>query len=76
MMNPVTVMKMLGERKTFIANHPEFFGFVIRVFAAELPPGTVVELRVTEPEKDAQNATFCVAETDRELLEKIREMLR
>ena len=29
MVNPVTVMKMLNERKKFMANHPHFFDFFV-----------------------------------------------
>ena len=32
MVNPVTVMKMLNERKKFMANHPHFFDFFVNSF--------------------------------------------
>ena len=41
-----TVMKVLGERKTFIKNHPDFLEFILRVFGGELEEGTVLEMRV------------------------------
>ncbi len=44
-----TVMKVLGERKTFIGNHPDFLGFVLQVFGGELEEGTVLEVRITRP---------------------------
>lgn len=48
-----TVMKVLGERKTFIKNHPDFLGFVLQVFGGELGEGTVLEVRVTRPKQEA-----------------------
>ncbi len=48
-----TVMKVLGERKTFIKNHPDFLEFILRVFGGELEEGTVLEMRVIRPKQEA-----------------------
>ncbi len=48
-----TVMRVLGERKTFIKNHPDFLEFILRVFGGELEEGTVLEMRVIRPKQEA-----------------------
>ena len=40
-----TVMRVLGERKTFIGNHPDFLSFILQVFGGEL---ALVELRASD----------------------------
>lgn len=43
MVNPVTVMKMLNERKKFMANHPHFFDFFVNSFGKGVDEDTEIE---------------------------------
>ena len=61
-----TVMRVLGERKTFIGNHPDFLSFILQVFGGELEPGTVLEVRVT---RDMGDGAANESETKRALVE-------
>ena len=48
MINPVTVMKVVNERKALYENHPEFFFFLLDQFGKEgVSVGIVVEVRVS-----------------------------
>ncbi len=64
-----TVMRVLGERKTFIGNHPDFLSFILQVFGGELEPGTVLEVRVTRPKRDMGDGAANESETKRALVE-------
>ena len=48
MINPVTVMKVLSERKAFLENHPELFKFLKESFGGEVKRGTKINVEVTE----------------------------
>lgn len=75
MIHPKTVMKMLGERKTFIRNHPDFFGFFLKIFGGKVEAGTRIEIRVTKPGKDAETASAVICDTDLKLLQAVRELV-
>lgn len=75
MISPVSVMKMLGERKTFIANHPEFFGFVVNTFGKKIDAGTVIELKVTRPGEEAAVSTVEVQESELKLFEALKDVM-
>lgn len=76
MINPVTVMRMLGERKAFLDNHPEFFAFILKSFGEEMEPGTVIELQITKPGEKTISSRVNVMDTDMRLLDGVREVLR
>lgn len=70
-----TVMKVLGERKAFIANHPDFFGFVLDAFKAEMTEGTVIEMRIKKPGEEAVTKDVCIQESDEKLMSAISELI-
>lgn len=75
MISPVSVMKMLGERKIFIANHPEFFGFVVSTFGKKIDAGTMIELKVTRPGEKAVVSTVEVQESELKLFEALQDVM-
>lgn len=50
MINPVTVMKLLNERKAFLEDNPELYPFIKKWFGNKLERGTVIEIKVVQPE--------------------------
>ena len=51
MVNPVTVMKMLNERKKFMANHPHFFDFFVNAFGKGVEKIQKLNLVLRDPER-------------------------
>lgn len=48
-MNPASIMKMMKEKNTFIANHPKFVSFLQYAFGSGIPADSVIEITVTKP---------------------------
>jgi hypothetical protein len=76
MINPVSVIQMLGERHEFIKNHPELKPFIVRTFQEPMPIGTEIELAVKEPNGEKHTLVIQVQEEDLPLLTKVQEILK
>lgn len=76
MINPMNIVKMIGERKAFVKNHPDFIHFILKEFGETIEPGTVIELKVTRPDKDPEVASAKIRHDDKKLLEAVRQVLR
>lgn len=68
-------MKMLGERKIFIANHPEFFGFIVNTFGRKIDAGTVIEVKVTRPGAEPETAKVEVQKSELKLFEALQDVM-
>lgn len=75
MISPVSVMKMLGERKIFIKNHPEFFGFIVSAFGRKMDAGTVIEVKVTRPGAEPEMAKVEVQKSELKLFEALQDVM-
>lgn len=76
MINPVTVMKVVNERKALYENHPEFFFFLLDQFGKKgVGEGTVIEVKVTRPGEEARSSEFCIMGKDRKLFNDLKEMM-
>lgn len=77
MINPVTVMKVVNERKAFLDNHPEFFRFLLEQFGSEgVSEGTVIEMKVTRPGQQEVKAEAELVGSDMKLFSGLKEMIR
>lgn len=76
MINPVNAMKVFNERRTFIANHPEFFDFIVNTFGEELDRDTAIEVRVTKPGEKTKSSKIQIQETDMKIFQALRELIR
>lgn len=72
MINPVTAMKALSERKVFMDNHPEFFPFIQENFGSKVEQGTQIELKVTTPDGRTKTLQLEVKESDGPFFENVR----
>ena len=74
MINPVTVMKVLSERKAFLENHPELFKFLKESFGGEVKRGTKINVEVTETNGERNTLTIEVKESDLAFLDSLKEL--
>lgn len=71
-----SVMKVLGERKTFIANHPAFLGFILKSFSENMPQGTMIELSVKKPGEEGAKERIYIKESDEKMISAVGELVR
>ncbi len=75
-MNPTSLMKLMAAKAQFSANHPKFEAFVKSVMSRPLEEGTVVECTVTRPGEGPVTANIKVQQSDLELLQELRELMK
>ncbi len=73
-MNPASIMKLMGAKNRFQANHPKFAAFLKAVFSRELEEGTIIEIKVIRPGEEGMTANIKVQESDLELLRELKEL--
>lgn len=73
-MNPTTMLKLMGAKKTFEKNHPKFSAFAKRMLERGVEAGTVLEITVTRPGEAPVRANIRVQESDLELLKSLKEL--
>lgn len=77
MLNPMQLGKLLEAKKIFSDNHPKFMAFLRYVSAEKLVrEGSVVELKITDPEGKTVSANLKVRESDLELLHGLGDVVR
>lgn len=75
MVNPVTVMKMLNERKKFMSNHPHFFDFFVNVFGKGVGKDTEIELSIKRPGEESTSSKITIKESDLKLFQELQELI-
>lgn len=73
-MNPAAMVKLMGAKNKFSANHPKFVAFLKAVFSRPISEGTVIEITVTRPGEAPVTSNIKVNETDLELFESLKEL--
>ncbi len=74
--NPSSLLKLKGAKDKFEAAHPKMVSFIKTTFGGDIPEGTVIEISVTKPGEKPVVSNMRVKETDLELFEELREMVR
>ncbi|MCI8586874.1 MAG: hypothetical protein HFI92_13485 [Lachnospiraceae bacterium] len=69
-------MKIMSAKKQFTDNHPRFAAFLSAVFGKGIEEGTIIELKVTKPGQEAMVTNIKVQQSDLELLQELKEMMR
>jgi len=72
-MNPMLMMKITGMIEKFKNNHPKVFPF-FRDASGKIREGSVIEIKVTDPEGESLTSNIRVTADDMELIATIREM--
>ena len=76
MINPMSVMKVVNERRAFIDNHPEFFHFVLEQFGGEgMTEDTVIDLKVTRPGQEPESSEARLVDSDMKLFSGLKDMI-
>lgn len=75
MVNPVTVMKMLNERKKFMSNHPHFFDFFVNAFGKGVGKDTEIELSIKRPGEESTSYKITIKESDLKLFQELQELI-
>ena len=75
MVNPVTVMKMLNERKKFMSNHPHFFDFFVNAFGKGVGKDTEIEFSIKRPGEESTSSKITIKESDLKLFQELQELI-
>lgn len=76
MMNPTSIMKIMGAKVKFDNNHPKFSAFIKTLFSKEIEEGTIIEITVKRPGEDEMTSNIKVKPTDLELMQELKELLK
>lgn len=78
MMNPAILMKLMSAKNKFTQNHPKFEAFVKAVFLGSngITEGTVIEITVTKPGEQPITTNLKVQQSDLELVEELKNLVK
>lgn len=76
MINPASLMRLMNAKKQFANNHPKFVSYLKKVYGSGIEEGTIIEMTVTKPGKQPVTANLRVVQSDLELMQELRELLK
>lgn len=76
MINPSMIMKFMNAKNKFTRNHPKFAAFISNVFSTGIPEDTIIEITVTKPGLQPMTTNMKVKQSDLELLDGLKEMMK
>ena len=71
-MNPMDMMQIAGRLSTFNEQHPKFGLFVKSVAASGLKEGTIIEVKVKEPDGQEYISNIRMTKEDAETVEMLK----
>lgn len=74
MINPTKLFQIKGFWDRFTGNHPKFPKFLQAVAQSPVREGTVIEVKITNPNQDSIAANIRLTSDDMEILRELREM--
>ena len=74
MMNPQSMMQLLGALGTFKSNHPKFASFLELMIKSGIPEDSVIEITVTKPGEESITSNMKVLASDLQLLQALKEI--
>ena len=74
--NPAMLMKIMSAKNKFDANHPKLKNYFTAVKNKGIKEGSVIELRITNPDDEPMVANIKVKAEDIELLSQLAEMMK
>lgn len=75
-MNPMSVMKMMKAKDTFVSNHPKFAAFIQYVFSSKIEEGTIIEITVTKPGEAPVTTNMKVQQSDLDLFNELKSTVK
>ncbi|MBQ6886863.1 MAG: hypothetical protein IJN54_05065 [Lachnospiraceae bacterium] len=76
MLNPASIMKIMSAKNKFTGNHPKFEAFIRAVLGQGIEEGTIIEITVQKPEKESLTTNIKIQQSDLELMEELKAMVR
>lgn len=76
MVNPASVMKLMNAKKKFSDNHPKFVSFISMIFSRGIEEGTIIEITVTKPGDKPVTSNMKVQQSDLELMEELKTLVK
>lgn len=74
MVNPATIMKLMGAKNKFESNHPKFVAFFKTIVTQGIEEGSVIEITVTKPDGTPITANMKVLASDLELVDELKNL--
>ena len=74
MMNPASMMKIMGAMNTFKSNYPQFVNFIQVAFGRGIEEGTIIEISVTKPGEEKITSNIRVLQSDLDLLNSLKDI--
>jgi hypothetical protein len=74
MVNPATIMKLMGLKNKFTQAHPKFAAFFQTVISQGIEEGTVIEITVTKPDGTPVTGNMRVQQSDLELIQELQNL--
>ncbi len=74
--NPAMLMKIMSAKNKFDANHPKLKNYFTAVKNKGIREGSVIELKITNPDDEPMVANIKVKAEDIELLSQLAEMMK
>lgn len=75
MINPTLVLKILGERKEFVQNHPDFIAFILENFKNCNDEGTEIEVKIKRKNEVEQLGCLHIKKSDEKIMQDIKVLL-
>lgn len=76
-MNPAAIFKLMSAKNKFGANHPKFMAFVKKIVTGGCSEvGTIIEVTVTRPGQEPVTGNMRVMESDLEVFESLKSMVK
>ena len=79
MIHPVSIIKLLNERKYFVNNHPEFIDFILKTFGGEMLKGDRIKVMIEKENGEKEEICISLEESDMQMvgeLKKVVEQIR
>lgn len=75
-MNAASMLKLMNAKNQFSRNHPKFEAFLQSVFSRGIEEDTVIEITVSRPGEKPITANLKVQQSDLELLEELKGLMK
>lgn len=73
-MNPMHLMKLKGLWDDFVSRHPKFPNFIRAIAQTGIKEGSILELKVTDPDGKSYITNIKVAKKDLQLFQTLQKL--
>lgn len=74
MINPMTVMKLLNERKEFLEHNPDLYPFTKKWFGSRMKKGTMIEIKILSPSGEEETVKIEVGDSETSFFAAVRQL--